>query len=99
MAKKRSDSAPANGALDRYRSRMRGRGMVRVEVQVTNEDAPLVRAVAAALANPERRSEARALLRERFGPERAGFKAFIESVPLEGVRITRSRTRSRRVDL
>ena len=99
MAKKRSESAQAKAALDRYRSRMKGRGMVRLEVQVTNEDAPLVRAVAAALANPARRSEVRALLRDCFGPEPAGFKTFIASVPLEGVRISRSRDRGRRVDL
>jgi len=99
MAKKRSDSAPAKTALGRFRSRMKGRGMVRLEVQVANEDAPLVRAVAAALTNPALRSETRALLRERFGPEPAGFKTFLSSAPLEGVRITRSRSRGRRVEL
>lgn len=99
MAKKRSDSAPGQSALDRYRSRMKGRGMVRLEVHVPSEDAPLVRAVAAALANPERRSEARARLREGFGLGTAPFKTFIASVPLDGVRIPRSRDRGRRVDL
>ena len=73
--------------------------MVRLEVQVANEDAPLIRAVAAALADPALRSETRALLRERFGPAPAGFKTFIAAAPLEGVRITRSRGRGRRVDL
>jgi len=99
MDKKRSRPAPAKAALDRYRSRMKGRGMVRVEVQVAKDDAPLVRAVAAALTNPARQSEARALLRERFGGEPGGFKAFLASAPMDGVRLTRTRDRGRRVDL
>lgn len=53
-------------AVAEHRRRLRGRGLRRVEVQVRGEDAPLVRAVAAALADPARaaaaaRAAARAL--------------------------------------
>jgi hypothetical protein len=61
---------------------MQSRGIVRVEVQVNREDARLVRAVAAALADPWLRSESRALLRERFDrrPTR-GLKALLTVAP------------------
>jgi hypothetical protein len=70
---------------------MKGRGMVRVEVQVTKEDATLVRAVAAALTNPTRQSETRALLRAHFSGKPAGFKAFLAAAPVEGMRVSRRR--------
>jgi len=55
-------------ALAEHRRQLRSRSLQRVEVQVHGEDVPLVRAVAAALANPEQAAEARALLRGRFAP-------------------------------
>ena len=50
-----------------YRRRLKRRGVVRVEVHVRKDDAALVRGVAQALSDPVRETEARALLRERFG--------------------------------
>jgi hypothetical protein len=55
-------------AVAEHRRRLRRRGLQRVEVQVRREDAPLVRAVAAALTDAERGAEARALMRGRFAP-------------------------------
>lgn len=55
------------------------------------EDAPLVRAVAAAPADPERAREARALLRGRFAPAPArGLKGLLASASLDGVDPERS---------
>jgi hypothetical protein len=52
--------------------------VVRLEVHVRKDDAALVRGVVKALADPERESEARSLLRERFGVGTAkGFKALL----------------------
>jgi hypothetical protein len=69
---------------------MKGRG-IRVEVQVMKDDAVLVRAVAAALTNPARQFERRAVLREHFGNNSAAFKAFLAAAPIEGVRVNRRR--------
>jgi hypothetical protein len=55
--------------LSAYRRRMKRQGIVRIEVHVRRDDAPLVRSVKA-LGDPDREREARALLRERFGPAR-----------------------------
>jgi hypothetical protein len=55
----------ARSAVAERRRRLRGRGLQRVEVQARGGDAALVRAVAAALADPERAAEARASLRGR----------------------------------
>ena len=77
-----------------FRRRLKRRGVVRVEVHVPKGDAPLVRA------DPSRATEARALLRERFGGDKAvGFKAFLASAPLEGVDLTRERDLGRDVTL
>jgi hypothetical protein len=86
-------------ALAEYRRRLRGRGLQRVEVQVHGEDAPLVRAVAAALADPGRAAEARALLRGRFAPAPArSLKDLLASIPLEGVELDRPRDAGRAVE-
>jgi len=78
MEKRRAQTPAARSAQIRYRRRMQARGVVRLEVQVNREDAGLVRAVAAALADPWLRSETRALLREQFDsrPSR-GLKALL----------------------
>jgi hypothetical protein len=83
-----------------FRRRLKRRGVVRVEVQVHKDDAPLVRGVAKALVDPARASEARALLRDRFGGGKAtGLKALLASAPLEGVDLTRERDLGRDVIL
>ena len=86
--------------LASYRRRMKSQGLVRVEVQVRKEDAPLVRSVAAALADPERAAEARALLRQRFEePPAKGLKALLAEAPLEGIDLDRPRDTGRDIDL
>ena len=83
-----------------HRRRLRARGLQRLEVQVRGEDAPLVRAVAAALADPGRAAEARALLRGRFAPAPArSLKDLLASAPLEGVDLDRPRDAGRAVEL
>jgi hypothetical protein len=72
---------------------------VRVEVNVREEDAPLVRGVAA-LADPLRQAEARLLLRRRFAePPKKGLKALLASAPLDGIDLDRSRDLGRESDL
>jgi hypothetical protein len=86
--------------LATYRRRMKRRGVVRLEVHVRKDDAPLVRGVVKALGDPEREAEARALLRERFGAGKpAGLKALLASAPLEGIDLTRERDFGRDVEL
>jgi hypothetical protein len=79
---------------------MKRQGMVRLEVHVRRADAPLVRGVVNALGDPERQSEARSLLRERFYLAKpTGFKALLAAAPLEGFDLTRERDTGRDVDL
>ncbi|MCZ8148953.1 MAG: hypothetical protein O9325_14050 [Roseomonas sp.] len=69
-------------------------------MQVRGEDAPLVRAVAAALVDPDQAREARALLRRRFGPEPTrSLKELLTATPLDDIDLTRSRDTGRAVDL
>ena len=83
-----------------YRRRLKRRGVIRVEVHVRKDDAALVRGVAAALSDPAREAEARALLRERFGASKAtGLKALLAAAPLEGIDLTREHDLGRDVAL
>lgn len=87
-------------ALTAHRQRLRSRGLQRLEVQVQSDDAPLVRAIAAALADPARAAETRALLRGRFAPTPAqSLKTLLASAPLEEIELERSRDTGRAVDL
>ncbi len=87
-------------AVAAHRRRLRSRGLQRIEVQVRGEDAPLVRAVAAALADPDQAGEARALLRRRFGPELTRcLKDLLAAAPLDDIDLTRSRDTGRPIDL
>lgn len=91
---------PPSTALAEHRQRLRIRGLQRLEVQVRGEDAPLVRAIAAALADPGQAAEARALLLRRFAPEPArSLKDLIASAPLDGIDLDRPRDTGRAVDL
>jgi hypothetical protein len=87
-------------ALTAHRQRLRSRGLQRLEVQVRGDDAALVRAVAAALADPERAAETRALLRRRLAPAPArSLKDLLAAAPLDGIDLERSRDIGRVVDL
>lgn len=93
-------TAKPPSAVAEHRRRQRSRGLQRLEVQVRGEDAPLLRAVAAALADPDRAHEARALLRRRFGPEPTrSLKDLLAAAPLEEIDLTRSRDTGRAIDL
>jgi hypothetical protein len=87
-------------AVSNYRKRLRRQGLVRVEVQVRKEDAPLVRGVAGALADPAQAAAARSLLRARFGGSSAtGLKDLLAGAPLDGIDLRRRRDRGRPVKL
>lgn len=85
-------------ALSTHRRRLKRQGVVRLEVNVRKDDAPLVRGVVEALGDPEREAEARALLRERF-VKPTGFKALLAAAPLEGIDLTRGRDSGRDFEL
>jgi len=73
---------------------------VRLEISVHKEDAPLVRRMAAALTDPSRRADARALLRQRFfAPAKLSLKELLASAPLDGIDFDRARDLGRDVDL
>ena len=92
--------AKAKSSLAKHRARMERKGFVRVEVNVRQDDAGLVRRVAAALSDPARRSEARGLLQQRFGePRKVSLKALLASAPLDGIDLDRSPVPGREVDL
>jgi hypothetical protein len=82
---------PQKSNVQIYRQRMKRKGLVRVEVQARKEDAALVRGIAAALADPAREAEIRAVLREVVAPLAPGsLKALLAAAPLEGVDLERS---------
>lgn len=85
-------TAPASGG----RARGGESDLVRLEVQVHDADAALLKEAAAALVDPGREADARAFLRQHFGvPRKSGFKALLSSAPLEGVELDRSRDAGR----
>ena len=87
-------------ALSEYRRRLTQHGIVRLEVHVRKEDAPLVRGVVKALTDPSREFQTRALLRERFGASKAsGLKALLASARLEGIDLSRKRDFGRDIEL
>ena len=99
FARKPSSTASAT-PLAAHRARIRDRGLQRVEVQVSPADAPLVREVAAALADPARAEETRLLLRTKLAPpSRESLKSFIMAAPLDGIDLARSRDMGRDIDL
>jgi hypothetical protein len=90
----------ARSPLAGHRARLARRGFVRVEVNVSKDDARLVRQVAAALSDPARQAAARALLRQRFAePPKVSLKALLASAPLDGIDLERGRDVGRDIDL
>lgn len=78
--------------VTRWRKRRQRQGFVRVEIQVRKKDAPLVRDIATALADPDRETETRAILREKIATSRTGgLKALLAAAPLEGIDLERPR--------
>lgn len=91
-----SDPSP----VTRWRKRRQRQGFVRLEVQLRKDDAALVRQVVRALADPERASETRTILRETIAAPRAeGLKALLAAAPLEGIDLARPRDVGRDVAL
>ena len=89
----------ARQSVSNHRRRQREKGVERVEIQVPKEDAILLRNVARVLADPARRDEARALLRQNFAPAPAkGLKALLQAAPLEDIDLTRRSDRGRAID-
>jgi len=85
-------SQKQNPAAAVRRQRLRSRGLIRLEVRVHPEDAPLVRAVARALVDSQRAVPTRALLRGRFAPiPTRSLKDLLSSAPLDGINLERSR--------
>jgi hypothetical protein len=87
-------------AINSFRKRLKQQGMTRLEVNVRQDDAALVRNVVTALSSPEQEQVARAVLREHFGSlPAAGLKALLAAAPLEGIDLARERDFGRDVDL
>jgi hypothetical protein len=74
--------------------------MVRVEVNVSKNDAGLVRRVAAALSDPSRQEAARRLIQQGLiDPPEVNLKALLASAPLDGIELNRNSDLGRDVDL
>ena len=81
-------SSSQKRAVSNHRSRLRKRGVVRLEVSVRKEDVALVRGVVMALNDPKREDDARAALRDRFA-DASGFKEFLLQLPIDGLDLER----------
>jgi len=90
----------ATKVLSKYRRRLKRGGIVRVEMNLRNDDAALIRGVVKALNDPGQRPEVRALLRDRFAAgSTTGLKALLAAAPLEGVDLERDRDFGRDIEL
>ncbi len=93
-------SSRARSSLAEHRSRRARQGMVRVEVNVSKNDAGLVRRVAAALSDPSRQEAARRLIQQGLiDPPEVNLKALLASAPLDGIELNRNSDLGRDVDL
>ena len=89
-------------AVLKHRRNLKKRGILRVEVQASPADAGLLRSTARVLrSNSADAARVRRLLREALGPEvgSVDLKQLIESAPLEGIDLTRSKDLPRDVEL
>ncbi|OXE36698.1 MAG: hypothetical protein CGW95_06125 [Phenylobacterium zucineum] len=86
--------------LERHRARLKDAGQIRVEVVVPRDDAALVRNLAAILRDTTLADDLRRLLITKLGnPNARGFKALLESAPLEGIDLERQSDLPREIDL
>lgn len=93
-------SSTEQSPVTRWRKRRERQGFVRLEVQVRKDDASLVREIAAALGDPEREAETRAILREKIvGRRTGGLKALLAAAPLDDIDLERQRDLGRDVSL
>ncbi|WP_226583543.1 hypothetical protein [Acuticoccus sediminis] len=93
-------SSVEQSPVTRWRKRRERQGFVRLEIQVRKDDASLVREIAAALSDPERETETRAILREKIvAPRTGGLKALLAAAPLEGIDVERQRDLGRDLPL
>ena len=84
-----------------HRQRLKVRGLQRVEIQASEDDAELIRSLARCLRDDDRvaarvRRQLRATIKRKATPS---LKQLLAAAPLEGVRIVRSRERPRSTDL
>ena len=94
-------STPQRKAVAQHRRRQRRQGLMRLEVQVSRDDAPLIKRIARALRGDLREAASvRARLNKAIEAEGvSGLKELLAAAPLEGVDLVRSRTPARPVDL
>ncbi|MFL9827980.1 hypothetical protein [Rhodoplanes sp. SY1] len=86
-------------ALTAYRQRQSRKGVVRLELQVRQEDAALLRNIARALSDPSRETAVRSLLNQEFGDRRNdALKALLASAPID-LDLARNEDRGRDVEL
>ena len=76
--------SPAGKAVAEHRKRLKQRGFVRIELRVPKQDAPLLRDIASAFADPALAAQTRRLLREQFAPPAVkSLKALLAAAPLD----------------
>ncbi len=79
---------------------MAGQDLMRLEVQVPSQDAGLIEAVAASLADPGTAPMIRAMLGPRFAfTPTYGLKDLLARAPLDGIDLDRSRDHGRDIEL
>lgn len=88
-------------AVQVHRQRLKVRGLQRVEVQASEDDAELIRSLARCLRDDERiaarvRRQLRATMKGKTSPS---LKELLAAAPLQGLRVTRSRDRGRVIEL
>ncbi len=88
-------------AVQAYRQRLKERGWVRLEVQTSKEDAPLIRHITQTLrGDPVRAAQLRSHLHRLVDPvPHSDLKALLAAAPLEGIDLSRRPDRGREVDL
>jgi len=93
---------PPRKVLASYRRRRRARGLVRVEVETSVSDAPLLKEIAAELRTGARRAtELRGLLRRTLRPEKSIRDLLAMNLPddVMDFALVRTRDRGREVEL